>query len=121
MKPYSCDPTKNTPEIRFDIASSRFSMKGKSFPENSKVFYAPFLEWISSSTFPQGAVIDLEFDYISSSSVIAVLEVIKKIEEMQPTAKVIWTYESGDDDMLNVGQNYQKLTKLHFEFNELEE
>lgn len=121
MKAFISDPTKNTPEIRFDPSSARFTIRGKSYPENSRQFYAPVLQWIRMNRFPASSVLELEFDYISSSSVIAILEMLKMIEETDKSVKVIWTYEAGDDDLMNVGMNYRKLCGLEFEFNELTE
>lgn len=120
MSSYISEPTRNTPEIHFDLKKNVFRIIGKSFPENSKKFYAPFTEWLNANRLPAGALIELQFDYISSSSVIAVLEVLKKIETTQPDAHIKWSFESGDDDMQNIGLNYKKLCRLPFEIVEFE-
>lgn len=116
MSSYISESSRNSPEIRFDLVKGEFSIKGKSFPENSKKFYAPFMEWIDKNPLPENAVVEMQFDYISSSSVIAVLELIRRMEEKQSQIRIIWAFESGDDDMQNVGLNYKKLSKLNFEF-----
>jgi hypothetical protein len=117
MSLFIAEPSRSTPQIRFDLTGKQFYIKGKSFPENSKKFYLPLNEWLSRNKLPADATIEMHFDYISSSSVIAVLEVLKNIESHGIGIKVIWTYEEGDDDLLNVAMNYQRLCALQIELN----
>jgi hypothetical protein len=62
---------------------------------------------------------EVSLDYISSSSVIAILELFRHIEKSAATngyeVKVDWLYEEGDDDSANVAINYKKLCKLPIE------
>ncbi|MBX7095397.1 MAG: DUF1987 domain-containing protein [Flavobacteriales bacterium] len=120
MASFYLEPTRNTPEIRFDNTSGVYFIRGKSFPENSKKFYLSLVEWVMSNDVLPNSMLELQFDYISSSSVIAVLEVIKRIESKNDSVTVKWIFESGDDDMQNVGINYQKLCKLNIELHEIE-
>lgn len=116
MSKYISDHGKNTPEIRFDLAAKVFHIKGKSFPENAKKHYSDFTAWLKINKIPAGSLIELDFEYISSSSVIAVLELLREIEKHERDIQVKWYYEDGDDDMRSVGVNYQKLCSLNFEF-----
>ena len=70
---------KNTPEIEFNVESMEFSIKGRSFPENAKKFYQPVIDWLNELT-PSFKRLSVEFQlyYISSSSVISMLEIINK-------------------------------------------
>ena len=40
MELFFSEQTAKTPFIQFDPKSGKFDMKGKSIPENSKVFYS---------------------------------------------------------------------------------
>lgn len=120
MSAYSLQSGKNTPDINFDITGNRCVIQGKSYPENSRKFYAPLAEWIGQQRFSDNTVVELQFDYLSSSSVIAVLDILKRLERQNPKIQVKWIYESGDDDMKNVGLNFQKLCSLTFDFVETE-
>ncbi|MFZ5553258.1 MAG: DUF1987 domain-containing protein [Bacteroidota bacterium] len=116
MSKFISEAGKNTPEIRFDPSSNIFYIRGKSFPENAKKHYLPFTEWLKANRIPPGSTIELNFEYISSSSVIAVLELLREIEKLEKNISVKWVYEDGDDDMKAVGANYQKLCGLQFEY-----
>jgi len=119
MSKYYLDHGKNTPEIRFDIIANVFKITGKSFPENAKKHYSDFTAWLKINKIPAGSLIELNFEYISSSSVISVLELLREIEKQEKEIQVKWYYEEGDDDMRAVGINYQKLCALQFEYIEI--
>lgn len=111
--------SKNTPEVILDPTSGKFEIKGKCFPENSKKFFAPIMDWFTFAKINGTCKINVSLDYISSSSVIAILELFRQIEKSAIsngyTATVEWLYEDGDDDSANVAINYQKLCKLPIE------
>lgn len=119
MNTYSLEATKNTPEIIFNPSAKQFIIQGKSYPENSKKFYLPLTEWILKNKLPDHSVIEMYFIYISSSSVISILDLLRKVESLNKKIIVKWTYEQGDDDMKNVGLNFQKLCSLEFDFIEI--
>lgn len=120
MNTYNLEATKNTPQVIIDPASGKFSISGKSYPENSKRFYSPITEWVLKQKFPENTVLDFYFIYVSSSSVISILDLIRKISAQNNSVVIKWTYEAGDDDMKNVGHNFQKLCPLKFDFVEVE-
>lgn len=111
--------SKNTPEVILDPSSNKFMVKGKCFPENSKKFFAPIMDWFTFAKITGTCHLEVSLDYISSSSVIAILELFRHIEKSAATngyeAKVKWLYEDGDDDSANVAINYQKLCHLTIE------
>jgi hypothetical protein len=111
---------KNTPEIKFDLTEKKYYIRGKCFPENAKKHFQPLVQFVSKNPLPDNASLDLNFDYISSSSIIAVLEFLKHIERMNKTVTVTWRYEEGDEDMRNVGMNFSKLCSLNFSLVEFE-
>lgn len=107
---------KNTPHIIFDPAGNRFSVAGKSFPENAKKFYEPILSWLDQFS-PSG---NIEFNfvlyYISSSSIISILEIIRKLDKINSSNTSItinWCFEEDDDDIKKIGEDYQRISKLN--------
>ena len=38
--------TEETPEVHFDVENKKFSISGKSLPEDSVAFYAPVFDWL---------------------------------------------------------------------------
>ncbi len=109
---------KNTPNVSFNAKTNVLSIVGKSYPENARKFYDEVLLNLKAHLFPATFNIELDFDYVSSSSVISLLELLKKLKNIAPTTVfgVKFTYEKGDDDMLAVGENYEKITGFRFEY-----
>lgn len=111
--------SKNTPEVILDPSSGKFIIQGKCFPENAKKYFAPILDWFTFAKINNSITLEMNLDYISSSSVIAILELFRHIEKNAASsgykASILWLYEDGDDDMANVAYNYQKLCSLDIE------
>jgi hypothetical protein len=108
---------KNTPTVKFTAQSCTLAISGKSYPENARKFYDDIYKQLDLTGVKEFTVV-MDFDYVSSSSVICVLEVLKKLKTnfSSTTFVVRFFYESGDDDMLAVGENYEKITGLKFEY-----
>ncbi len=122
MKSLIIESEKNTPYIYCNPGESKFLISGKSFPENSRKFFQPLLAWLDGFVPESEVCFDFNLDYISSSSVIAILEVLKKIETVGSKndggVHVRWYYDQGDDDILKIGLDYERLTTISFEFQE---
>lgn len=109
--------TKNTPHVVFDPASNFFSISGKSFPENAKKFYEPLYKWVDLNylNFPKEVHFSFELYYISSSSLIAMLDLLRKLDKLSQkgiSITVSWTYDSDDDDMRKIGEDYSKILNI---------
>lgn len=112
---------KNTPEITLDPESLTFKFWGKSFPENSRKFYQPVLEWLENYSPGAGTRIEIGFyfSYLSSSSVIAVLEVLRRIAVWKKNGAVLtvnWNYDEDDEEIKRIGDDYMKILDLPFNF-----
>lgn len=109
---------KNTPIVSFDAKTNVLVISGKSYPENARKFYDEVLLNLKAHLFPTVFTIQMDFDYVSSSSVISILEMLKKLKSLSPDTNfgIRFIYESGDDDMLSVGENYEKITGFKFEY-----
>ena len=111
---------KNTPKIVFDPENNTFSMTGRSFPENAKKFYTPVLEWLDAFQ-PAGSDslrFQFELYYVSSSSIIALLEVMRRLDALNgngTSVTVTWHYDEDDDDIKKIGEDYERITSLEFE------
>lgn len=108
---------KNTPDINFDIENRIFSITGRSFPENAKKFYQPVLDWLSNCNLNGKLNVEIHLQYISSSSIISMLEIIKKFDRLKSEnleVSINWHYESDDDDLMKIGEDYKKVSSLDF-------
>lgn len=112
---------KNTPNVILDPENANFRFFGKSFPENSKKFYQPVIEWIENHTPDSGSVVEFNFYfyYLSSSSVIAVLEILKRLnrwKENNVAVNINWNYDEDDDEMKRIGEDYMRIVNFKFNF-----
>jgi hypothetical protein len=121
MKRLEIPASNNTPHIVLDVNSNTYLIEGKSFPEDSKEFYRPVIEWMDEFKATKPASINLTFNlfYLSSSSIISVKQLLMKVVDLHASgtnATITWNYDEDDDDIKKTGEDYQKLTKLNFEF-----
>ncbi|HEY0031569.1 MAG TPA: DUF1987 domain-containing protein [Bacteroidia bacterium] len=121
MKRLEIKASNNTPHIILDADSNDFFIEGKSFPEDSKEFYRPVIEWMDEfkTTKPKSVRVSFNLFYLSSSSIISVKQFLMKVVDLSTAgtqATVIWSYDDDDDDIKKTGEDYQKLTRLHFEY-----
>jgi hypothetical protein len=110
--------TKNTPKVIGSMTKGFLRLEGSSFPENSKKFYDPLMIWVAesrkiASTFE----IEASFSYVSSSSLIAILNLLKRFQSLYGAESVTlkWYYEEDDDDILKIAEDYRKIIEIAIE------
>jgi hypothetical protein len=113
--------TLNSPRVILDSTKKRFEIVGKSFPENAKAFYQPVIDWLKDVPAPSSEKIRLSImlDYISSSSVISLKQVLGKIKTANANGaniEVLWHYDASDPDMKEIGEEYEKVVGMKLEF-----
>jgi len=120
MEAYFSEQTAKTPFIQFDSQTGKFEMKGKSIPENSKVFYTNMFDWLDKYTTQPVALttLDIQLDYFNTSSAKCVIDLFKKLESIEKNNKgkviINWHYNEDDGDMQEAGQDYQSIVKVTF-------
>lgn len=127
MKSLYLEPTSYTPEINFNIEQNSFVISGKSLPPDALDFYEPVLEWVekffNSDLVPIDMALEFKLDYYNtaSSKQIAKLFLLIKDSLAADLVTIHWYYYEDDYDMLDAGEQYQKLIGLNFKFIPLEE
>ena len=120
MNKYFLEQTAKTPFIEFEPQSGTFEMKGKSIPENSKVFYEQMFVWLDAYVLSPAAIttFDIQLDYFNTSSAKCIIDIFKRLEliEKNNKGKVVinWHYNEDDGDMQEAGQDYQSVIKVTF-------
>lgn len=109
-----------TPRLVVDNVTGNIEISGRSNPENSREFFAPFIEWLSQyleSPAPLTTVtINLEhFNTSSSKYVLDILKKVKTLSEGDHAYKIIWMYEDDDDEMLETAEAYEAMIGISFE------
>ncbi len=131
MEPLVIEATSHSPEIRFDPAAGKLSISGISRPEDVRSFYYPVLEWLrkfleeeiktGKVSFDENNPLTLEvrLRYFNSSSAKFLFDIFSEIGTISNEGQKIrirWYYESGDDDMLEAGEELSEIAEIPFEF-----
>jgi len=113
--------TPETPSINFDAFSGVMEIKGRCIPNNPDEFWSELLLWFDSY-FEKPApitkfIINLEYFNISSSKrILFLLYKLKEIQQNGFEVKVDWYYRLNEGDMFEVGQDYEYMVKVPFNF-----
>lgn len=129
MEKLVIEPTFNSPSVILDPESKQFEFSGESRPENVRKFYLPILEWLdgyakeqsgmSRSESSSNLLVQFNFEYFNSTSAKYILDIFKALNVLNDLSMEIlvkWLYEEDDEDMLEVGQEMSRMSKLDFEY-----
>lgn len=122
MSPYTFQGNDVFPTVTLDKECGIFHIKGRSTPDNAKLFFEPSLQWMdtyASSPNPEtNFVFQLEHFNISSSKII--LFILYKLHDLQQAGhkvSVTWCYN--DAYLLGAGRDYAYMVKVPFEFKKI--
>ena len=126
MEPLKIELTQSTPKIYLDKDSGKFEIAGKSFPEESRSFYAPLFTWLEeyAKNPNEETLFEFNMEYFNSSSALIILEILNLLGKIFKNGKkvsVSWNHLDIDEDMLEAGEEYSELVKIPFVFNSVEE
>jgi hypothetical protein len=129
MEKLIIEPTANSPRILLDPEERNFEFSGESRPENVRKFYLPVLEWLEAYTAAVGGLKEdkrpsdlkcqFNFEYFNSTSAKYILDIFKSLNAIHALGiglDIQWLYEEDDEDMLEVGQEMSRMSKLDFEY-----
>ena len=120
MENIHIEGTTKTPTVEFDNNTGQLVIKGRSIPENSIDFYKPLVDWIDAYAKQpkEVTVLNMQLEYFNTSSSKCILDVFKKLENIQKagnSVRVKWHYEEDDEDMLEAGEDYDAIIDIDFE------
>jgi len=125
MEKINIRETDTTPIVILDKENGVFRFEGKTLPENVAVFYQPIIDWFTEyikDPNPE-TILVLKLDYINTASSKALFSIFIKLEEIIAKGfdvKIKWYYADDDEDMKDVGEEYEDVIKLPFEHIEFE-
>ncbi len=112
--------TVQTPEVRF-LTSGELTLEGISMPDNVNQFYTPLFDWVTlfMAANPNEINIMLWIDYLNTSSTRVLIDFLKHLKSLtnpKTPLKIVWKYESDDDDMLELGEEIALVSGVEFEY-----
>lgn len=129
MEKLIIEATVNSPRIVLDPEEKKFEFSGESRPENVRNFYLPVLEWLEKYARKQSDLDEPErtpaldclfdFEYFNSTSAKYILDIFKSLNTLHSLGinlDIKWFYEEDDEDMLEVGEEMSRMSKLKFEY-----
>ena len=117
--------TRTTPEVRIDGEEGIIEFKGSSSPEHVERFFQPIFEAVDDLAEVLADTITATFDMVyfnsgTSKCIFLVLKKLKGLEEDGKSIHVNWHYEEDDEGMREVGEDFQDILNLPFEYKEVE-
>jgi len=113
VEPIHIEPTEETPKISYNSSTGSLEITGESYPEDASETYKPVFDWIDEVK-DQLPSISLGFslNYLNTGTSKIIIDLIMKLDEMCKEGyqtKIIWLYCEEDEDMMNLGEEYQDL------------
>lgn len=114
-------PSKITPYVLIDPTQEICLIKGKSSPEDPVKFYNLIFHGLKNYilTGKNKLSMHINLTYFNSSTAKCLFDLMKVLRQLQSyglTVTVSWYHDADDDDMLEAGQDYQSISRIHFNF-----
>lgn len=115
MQSISISASERSPEVEFNFAEGRLTLKGESYPEDVAAFYGPLLSaldrWLVEFPATQAVRLDIELVYFNSSSAKALMNLLLLLEKAGAAGRrveVNWHFTSDDDTMQEFGEDFSE-------------
>ena len=110
--------------VIFNGSTGQLRIMGRSILENSIRFYEPIIRWIDEYVKhpAEKTEFHMALEYFNTSTSKYLLQIMQQFETMYlagPDASIVWYYS--DEDMKDLGVDYQQLIRIPFEFRALED
>jgi len=131
MESLRIEKTDKTPGIILDAYNDNFEISGNSLPENVREFYFPVINWLIEF---EKEVLDkkvIKFDkthplnfkfkmnYFNSSSTKFLYDIMRgliRFHEKGHVIRILWYFETEDEDMKYAGEEMSELLNVPFQF-----
>ena len=115
-----------SPPQDFDVDKMEFLLEGESRSEDVLIFYEPIINWLTNFKEwflknESSKKLDFHFklEYYNSLSAKFIFSIFKILKEMQVKGleiNVFWFYDVLDEDLLECGEEYEKILGFKFEY-----
>lgn len=119
MQEIYISPESHSPRIEF-YPNGKLLLEGRSMPENIFKLFNPLLDFASKLSIEK-VDFDINLEYFNTSTSKKILELLTALDENQKIYQlnVIWHYEAGDEDSVEMAEIYEEcLKRTHFYYME---
>lgn len=111
----------DTPKAVFDKSTYTYSIVGNSYMENCIDFYKPIKEFVENYESNGYNELNLLFHYnlLNSSSSVYLAQIIlnaAKLVNKDINVNIEWMYDINDEELFELGQKLENLSKLPFKY-----
>lgn len=110
MNELRIEETQYTPEVVF-LPNGTLSIRGRSYPENTFIYYEPVLEWLKDYFNDEPAektVLEMEISYFNSSSSKVLFDLLDILDAQkeQHSIQVNWIYHPDNESAEEAGEDF---------------
>ncbi len=121
---YFIQESSSTPLVKLSVEDCLFEIKGLSFSNDADSFYKPIIEWIEKEFPKLKCEITCEFyltvfNSVTYKYVLNMITKFLKFNKEGKKIKVVWFYDSDDEDNRESAQDITELFNIPFEMKEL--
>lgn len=118
---YYISASKDTPLMDFNAETGQFKISGTSISNLSNKLFADLNLWLEEYIINPKSVTQLiiNLDYFNISTSKYLLDILYKLKEIQKGQKMVtieWHYNSDEEDMLELGEDYEMMVRLPFKY-----
>ncbi len=119
METLKIDATKYSPRVEMTL-NGEMSITGKSLIEDPFKFYSPIIELIKKNK-SRKFKLDIHLEYMNTASSKLILMLLSTVKDYYNSTDVFirWFYETGDEDMHDIGLDYESIVALPIDLVEL--
>jgi hypothetical protein len=129
MEEIKIEATEKSPRVYFDPENRKFELEGNSRPENVREFFYPIIDKLreyfediinngvdDNQNNPVKFVFQLEYFNSSSAKFISdILILIGNYHKKGMPVKIYWYFDEGDEDMMEVGEDFSEMIDIPFQ------
>ena len=110
--------TKYSPMVELN-SEGEMIIKGRSILEDPTVFYNEIISCIKKCS-AEKFTLEIRIEYMNTSSSKHVFNLLKAVKDCYNTANtcIKWFYEEDDEDMLEIGKDFESLVRIPIDFYE---
>lgn len=118
MKSTIIEASKSSPYVELNPQGS-IVIQGRSIIEDTVIFFKPIIDWVKQATCIS-MTMEVRMEYMNTSSSKQLLDILRAVASNPNFSSVYikWYYEEDDEDMLDLGRDYESLIHIPFDFYE---